>query len=640
MWLPALCGVAAAAVGIAAATYRCCTRTSVRDRARAYRSFFSGPGATEDDGEVRKWTRRRFTVKRAAQRNWDVVVVGSGPAGLATAALLTRTGRRVLVLERNETAGGGLHTFTDHGFEHESGLHYVGTSVRDSDVLRFATDRPLQWAHMAGTMAAPYDRLSVGGASHGEPTHWEIPGGERRWIDSAQILACRCGQDPRLVVRYLNAVRADAGSPVVRAYYGLQLLRAPRWLVRRLRALLRSLGGLDKIMDVSAADRMREIGIDPASRLGAFLLGQFGDAGASPGAISWFAHAAVVKHYLGGALYPVGGPGEIVRRMAAVVRRGGGDVLCQADVTGILVSPETLSVCGVRVRSASGAGEVFTVPCACVVSAAGAPQTWALVDWDPERLADPDPPTSFHQALMGAWDSLPDKRPGTDMRAQIKALHPSTSCVAVFVGIRWPQRLPERGDLCREELPRSNTWLHPGPDHDATARTAAFDDRAPLPLFVAFSSVKDPSWPERHPGVDTAVVIALAPASWTAEWAHLDERERRLDRGYVRWKARMTERLLPLTVRQYIGGGLARGHCGMYGLAATPERFALRDATSTMSPVDGLYLAGQDTLTSGLAGGLASAELAANAVCGYGTLRDVVTGANLLGDLRAVYDPL
>ncbi|HSY61156.1 MAG TPA: FAD-dependent oxidoreductase, partial [Cytophaga sp.] len=58
---------------------------------------------------------------------YDAVVVGSGPNGLAAAITLQRKGFSVLVLEAKDTIGGGLRTkeLTLPGFKHDvcSAIH-------------------------------------------------------------------------------------------------------------------------------------------------------------------------------------------------------------------------------------------------------------------------------------------------------------------------------------------------------------------------------------------------------------------------------------------------------------------------------------------------------------------------------------
>lgn len=54
----------------------------------------------------------------------DAIVIGSGIGGLVCAALLAKQGRRVLVLEQHDVAGGCCHTFEDGGFEFDTGIHY------------------------------------------------------------------------------------------------------------------------------------------------------------------------------------------------------------------------------------------------------------------------------------------------------------------------------------------------------------------------------------------------------------------------------------------------------------------------------------------------------------------------------------
>ncbi len=63
---------------------------------------------------------------------YDAVVVGAGPNGLAAAVYLTRLGKRVLVVEQAETIGGGTRTeeLTLPGFLHDvcSAIHPLGVA--------------------------------------------------------------------------------------------------------------------------------------------------------------------------------------------------------------------------------------------------------------------------------------------------------------------------------------------------------------------------------------------------------------------------------------------------------------------------------------------------------------------------------
>ena len=56
----------------------------------------------------------------------DAIVIGSGIGGLSVASILSKVGKKVLVLEQHDQAGGCCHTFIDKGFEFDTGIHYVG----------------------------------------------------------------------------------------------------------------------------------------------------------------------------------------------------------------------------------------------------------------------------------------------------------------------------------------------------------------------------------------------------------------------------------------------------------------------------------------------------------------------------------
>lgn len=54
-------------------------------------------------------------------KDLDAIIIGSGVGGLGLAVLLARVGKKVLVLEQHDRAGGCCHTFTEKGFEFDVG---------------------------------------------------------------------------------------------------------------------------------------------------------------------------------------------------------------------------------------------------------------------------------------------------------------------------------------------------------------------------------------------------------------------------------------------------------------------------------------------------------------------------------------
>lgn len=67
----------------------------------------------------------------------DVIVIGSGIGGLTAAATLAKAGKRVLLLEQHDQAGGCCHTFLEKGFEFDVGKGVCqGTRLAASALCR------------------------------------------------------------------------------------------------------------------------------------------------------------------------------------------------------------------------------------------------------------------------------------------------------------------------------------------------------------------------------------------------------------------------------------------------------------------------------------------------------------------------
>ena len=72
-------------------------------------------------------------VKSEIPEEADVIVIGSGLAGLSCAALLSHCNRKVVVLESHDAPGGAAHSWTRRGFHFESGPSlYSGFSIERS----------------------------------------------------------------------------------------------------------------------------------------------------------------------------------------------------------------------------------------------------------------------------------------------------------------------------------------------------------------------------------------------------------------------------------------------------------------------------------------------------------------------------
>ncbi len=90
----------------------------------------------------------------------DAVVVGAGPNGLAAAIALAQAGRSVLVLEANDSPGGGARSaeLTLPGFVHDlcSGVHPLAVASPFFRSLNLE-QHGLEWVQPPAAMAHPFD---------------------------------------------------------------------------------------------------------------------------------------------------------------------------------------------------------------------------------------------------------------------------------------------------------------------------------------------------------------------------------------------------------------------------------------------------------------------------------------------------
>ncbi|MEZ4352442.1 MAG: NAD(P)/FAD-dependent oxidoreductase [Myxococcota bacterium] len=500
----------------------------------------------------------------------DTIVIGSGLSGLTCAAVLSRMGQRVLVLEQHYVAGGGSHQFQlKGGHFFDSGLHYL--VPYSGHLLWLATggrEMPLRFERM-GEPDGTFDRIVLGDGSPFAIKHDEahLPDLYARFPDEREAIDAYLRVSESVLKRFPLFVLSKALPK------GLQKL----WHRFVLGETWRRLAGR------SLRSVLEEITDEP--RLAGLLAGPWMDTGAPPDRASFLLGACVARGLaIEGGAYPAGGSRSIAERLVPVVTGAGGRVLVRAEVAEILVDRAGERVTGVRLADET------IVPCRRVVSSTGYHNTFGRLVCDDVT-----------------------KRLGIPRRLPI-----GQSCGFVMANIGLRGSAEALGLTC------ANLWYHPTRDDgDMFGAVEDFmrDPRDPAHdpmIMVTFPSIKDreSAGGQRDPKT-TCQILCMAEYAWFERFA--DRRTRRRGRDYEALKQAWADRLValllrfypqlegaielvdvstPLSIEHYLG---AEGG-GAVGLDQVPERFtdwSLVERLDARTPVEGLWLTGQDTITCG-----------------------------------------
>ncbi|MCB1179977.1 MAG: NAD(P)/FAD-dependent oxidoreductase, partial [Leptospiraceae bacterium] len=268
-----------------------------------------------------------------AGENYDVIIIGSGMGGLTTASLLSKAGKKVLVLEQHYTAGGFTHSYSRKGYEWDVGLHYIGDVHKPNSPLRIMydliTDGNLKWAYMDEV----YDRIIIqdneykfkaGAENFKSEILQHFPGeGEAidkylRLLTEVNYLAMPAFISERMTPEFFSGVTSLLTQPILKKYFGQTTLQ-----------VLSEITSNQKLISV--------------------LTGQWGDYGLPPSRSSFAMHAVVAHHYLDGGNFPVGGASNIARTIEKVINKSGGKILTGKKVDEILI--KSGKAVGVRIET-------------------------------------------------------------------------------------------------------------------------------------------------------------------------------------------------------------------------------------------------------------------------------------------------
>ena len=273
------------------------------------------------------------------EKSAEFLVVGSGIASLVFAALMSRTGRKVVVLEAHEYAGGYGHTFRmGRSAKFNAQLHYVWNCGEGQTVHKILTKLQLE-NQVTFELMDPdgFDHMVMPGYS------LKIPASSEELIRRLLVLF---PEHRRAIEKFIGTVNKVA--------LGLDVLSSRPTVAGLARDGLTTLRTL-AFHNSSLQDVFNKFDLPlPAQTL---LASQWPDFLLPPEKLSFYAWVMLFTGYQRGAYYPTKHFEHVIDSLVETVRGNGGEVLLQREVTGFVL--ESGAVTGVDARNLES-GQVET----------------------------------------------------------------------------------------------------------------------------------------------------------------------------------------------------------------------------------------------------------------------------------------
>lgn len=562
-------------------------------------------------------------IKQNNDQDFDAIVIGSGIGGLMSAALLARSGKKVLVLEQHDQAGGCCHAFVEKGYEFDTGIHYIG-EMRNNTSVRFLFDQvsngQLTWCKVRDDfdqVVLVHDTKKNAVEACDDAIATKLPL-EVTCIDfmsdlesTIQSLVKAFPDEETTIRKYFDILASTRKSLL--GYVSLKLM--PQWLGN----LMVSTGLVHRYTDFFkyATQTVTQV-LDKLTHnntLKAVLAYNFGDYGTIPSVAPFSMHAALQNHFLKGVSYPVGGSSEISFHIIPTITKAGGKVLVRANVESIVTNESGTKAIGVKMQKD---GQIIKAP--IIISDAGLYNTY-------EKLLVHPTSKGFLAPMM---EHVQHGEGGMSVYVGLKGTAEELKLNGKHYWCIWADK--NEYDL--------NKVVKTYYTHTREEMLAHKDENVLPMLFISFPSVKDPLYAKKHPGKSTCTIVTFASFSWFKQWENERVSHRGAEYEHVKhalgdmiWKQtlglfpHLADKVeyfdigSPVTNKYYLNA--AGGE--MYGVDHNVKRFSPA-ATVAIRPetgVQGLYLTGQDVFTGGFVGASFGGLLAASSILNRNLYEDM-----------------
>ncbi|CAC5387414.1 RETSAT [Mytilus coruscus] len=529
-----------------------------------------------DQSQRDKVLKQKFKPYKVPSEKLDAIVIGSGIGGLSTAVLLAKAGKKVLVLEQHDQAGGCCHTFIDKGYEFDTGIHYIG-KMYDGHPDRVLTDQLTGGAIEYPLIEEIYDVVRLGDPAKSRA--YNINSGREKL---QKTLIEYFPKEETAIQKFMQFLKESKNS--FTGYFAMKVL--PKRVVKLLIAT-----GIYKFMFKSYAkfhgkslksllDELTE-----NEELKAVLSYCWGDYGTYPSNTSSIMHSALLNLFISGGYYIRGGPSEVVFQTILTLEKFGGRIFMQAPIQKILLD-DSGRAHGVLVGKGTNSCELFAKN---IISDAGVSNTFLRLL--PKEVAVK-----------------------SSIFPMIKKVGESFSFISMFVGLE--------GTTEELGLKAQNIWAFTRPDVEELTKEY---------VNLSVEEAAEAEVPLLFPGKSNLLIITICPYKWFDRWE--DEKVKKRGGEYDGLKNAIGRQMLnqvllmfpqledkvvytdvgsPVSNKYYLG--FDKGE--MYGLDHTLQRFSPEVSLELRAQTDipGLFLTGQDISTCGFTGAMFGGMFCAGAV--------------------------
>ena len=399
-------------------------------------------------------------------------------SSLTLGCILSRTGKKVLILEKHYIAGGSIHTFTEKGIEFDVGLHYIGSIKEVKEVIDLLGDHDitLNWHKIGSNNNGIYDKISILNENENSK-YLELNDNKNNVI---QQITNYYPKYKKEIIKFYNII--EDASKCGRFLVLFKLLPIP--LAKCIDKIIcyfkypRDIFNCLHYSRSTTEEIIKEIIPNAEKGLIQLLTCQYGDIGVTAAKSSFIYHAGLTTHYMNGGYYPVGGSNILVHKMISCIKKFGGQVLVNAPVDEISISFKNnkLIADGIYIKNSF-------IKCTNIVSSIGIQNT--------------------NQHLLKNILHNPQIKEFNDKSMMFK---PSTSHITLFLGLN--------GNTKQLNLPDNNHWIIN--DYKNKSISSLNDDyynqkydKNPV-MFVSFPSTRNPYWHKISKNKSNCIIIVEA----------------------------------------------------------------------------------------------------------------------------------